>query len=245
MSSPLTIFLAPLALRRFILGSGWKRWIVPATYAVGVGAQGLYRVTHSTESKITDYNVNDIPSWLGLRVVASNLVGDGFLKDAWHDLGWTLIWLTVAVTVVVVGYGLAIGRGRRLFIAASAGYAVILTIAALVLRGTGDHIAPGRFTLGGSRYAFVPILLLTAAFIAVADSPGGRRWLRVIPAVLVFSVAAANAVAPESLRPTAPDWPKAVAAAEKTCQNPDQVVAVPASPPSWRSFLACDDLTKQ
>jgi hypothetical protein len=115
----------------------------------------------------------------------------------------------------------------------------------LVLRGTGDRIVAGHFSLGGSRYAFVPVLLLTAAFIAVADSPGGRRWLRVLPAVVVFGVVVANAGAATSLRGDGPDWPKGVAAARARCHSPDQVVAIPSSPHGWQMTIACRLLTRR
>ena len=102
-----------------------------------------------------------------------------------------MIGVLVVVAAVLV-YGLAVGRGRRWFIVASVGYAGLLTVASLVLRGTGDRIALGHFTLGGSRYAFVPVLLLTAAFIAVADSPGDRRWLRASLRQIVLGAALAR-----------------------------------------------------
>jgi hypothetical protein len=248
VSSPLTIFYAPLALRRLLVESGWrkwKNWIVPGVFAIGVSAQGIYHLTHAVESKYTEVYTPNVPRFLGLRIVASNLVGDGFLKDAWQEWGWSLVFVTAAVTVVVLAYGLSVGRGRRLFIVSSAGCAVILTVASLLLRGTGDRIVLGTLSLGGSRYTFVPILLLATAFIAVADTPGGRRWVRVIPAVLVFGATAANAFAPMSLRADGPDWPKAVTAARPTCRTPDQIVNLPGAPMGWRASIECKHLIKR
>jgi hypothetical protein len=242
MSSPLTIFLAPIALRRFILGSGWRRFVVPGAFALGVGAQAIYRLTHPLDSRYTEVNLNNIPRFLGLRVVASTLVGDGHLKSSWEALGWTLVFITAGVTVVVLAYGLAVGRGRRTFIVASVGTAVLLTVASLLLRGSGDNIVLGSFTLSASRYAFVPVLLLTAAFIAVADAPGGRRWLRVLPAGLVLGAAAANATAADTIRGDGSDWPNAVEAAREACSDPAHVVGIPGTPGGWQSFIECRHL---
>ena len=215
-------------------------------FAIGVAAQAIYIATHHSDTRITHVVPRDIPRFYAVRVVGSFLVGDEFVSSVWKSLGLLLAILGVLVVGVVACYGLAVARERRAFIVTAVGYSAILTVASLLTRGTGDPIAyGGNITLGGSRYTFVPILLLTAAFITVADAPGGRRWLRVLPAVFVAGVALANAQGPTFIpRRLTLDWPKAVADTRSHCRSPDQVEAIHIddNPKGWVTALTCRQL---
>jgi hypothetical protein len=240
-SSPLTLLFAPLALRRLILGSGWRRWIVPFVYGVGAAAQVVYSLTHPSDSRTSGFYLPDVPQTYAVRVIGGMLVGDQYLGSVWRSLGWTLAFAVGAVAVLVVAYGVVTGKGRRLFVLVAAGYSVALEAASLVLRGSvGQRVALGQFNLNGSRYFFVPVLLLTTAFVAVADTAGKRTWYRVLPAVLVAAAAAANVSIP-TVRDRAPKWEQSVVAARPQCKTPDQLVWITVAPldGTWYSILPC------
>jgi hypothetical protein len=145
-------------------------------------------------------------------------------------VGWLLVVGAVLVTAAICIYGLLVSHGRRLFILAATGYSVVLTVVSLFIRGTAEaHMAPDHYTPAGSRYFFVPVLLLAAAFIAIADSATGRRWLRLLPAFLVAGVTLAN-VSINTARGNAPNWRRSVRAAYSQCHSPREVVHVPIAP---------------
>ena len=76
------MLFATAALRRSIRGSGWQRWIVPTVFALGVGAQGLYHLTHPVAAtRLASLYLPDVPRFFALRVAGGTVVGDGFLKD--------------------------------------------------------------------------------------------------------------------------------------------------------------------
>jgi hypothetical protein len=217
--------------------------VVPAVFGVGVVAQLVYTATHPSHTQITHLDHRAIPRFYLVRILGSFLVGDRYIDSTWKSMGLKLELLGLLVVGAVACYGLVAGKGRRMFIVAAVAYSGILTVASLLLRGTGDPIAyGGTVTLGGSRYTFVPILLLTAAFIAIADVPGGRRWLRVLPALFVAGVAVANVEGPTFVpRRLTLDWPHAVADARARCRSADQVEAIHIddNPDGWVAPISC------
>src|SRR5205085_1832373 len=90
-------------------GTGWRRWIVPAVYAVGVAAQGVYVLTHPGTTRSSPLYLPDIPETYAVRVAGALLIGDAYLKSVWLSLGWAL----AIGAMVVAGAGRHLGRRRR------------------------------------------------------------------------------------------------------------------------------------
>jgi hypothetical protein len=156
--------------------------------------------------------------------------------------GSALEVVLVLVVFAVLCYGLVMSESRRFFIGAAVFYALLLTVFSLWTRGSGVPVAHGALDLANVRYTFVPILLLTAAFLAVADSAEGPVMARAVPVVLVVGVALANAVGPRFEREDGPAWNIALAAARAECRAGAEVVQVPVTPKGWTAPVRCDRL---
>jgi len=242
LSTPLSVFFAPLVVRRFLRDPNPYRWVVPVAFGVGAFAQALHVLIHPFNSQITPVVVSNIPHFFVLRVLGGMLIGNDYLRAAWIDVSSALEVLLVLVVGAVIGVGLFACESRRFFIGAAAFYAGLLTVVALFTRGSGVPIAHGALDLANVRYTFVPILLLSAAFLAVAESTEVPIAVRVIPVVLLIGAAIANASGPRFDREKGPGWDKAVAAARVQCHAGKEAVDVPVTPKGWTARVRCDRL---
>lgn len=246
VSSPLTTAYAPLALRRVWLDRGPGRWVVPGLFAAGAIAQASYILTHPGNTRFADFEAGDLPGIFAVRVAGSAIVGDSLLQGAWETFGWSLAVGAAAFLVAVALWALGLARGqRRLFVLAATAYAVILMVGSAYLRGTVEsRMEIGAFSLNGSRYHYVPILLVTAVFVALGDLRGRLRWARRVPALVVAGTLVTNFWPPEGVRTDLPEWRDSVVAAEPRCRDGAETVDIPvAPPPLFFARLPCDDVT--
>jgi hypothetical protein len=241
-SAPLALLYAPLALRRGLVGHGRGRWWVLAAWASGVVGQAAYVLTHERPERFSGLYLPDIPVVYIQRVVGGVFIGDQLLPTFWLRLGWLLVGLLAIGVVAVCCYGIVVAAGRRGFIFTAAVYSVILTIASLVVRGTVEVRWPiHQTTPAGSRYFFVPVLLLAAAVVAIADGRAGRRWLRVLPTAVVVTVMLVNP-SPKAARGGAPPWRDSLRVAMSQCMAKGQELKVTIAPlvGEWFVPVVCD-----
>jgi hypothetical protein len=249
LSGPLTALYAPLAVRRVVAGRGRRRWLVPALFGAAVAGQAVAVAAVGTGTqRFLSFRLVDVPLGYALRVAGSVVVGDGFLSSAFSKFGW----LFPAASVLVVGgiclFGILRARRERLaFIVVALSYSAVLFAVALYLRGSQEvHPARDSFTLNGSRYTVVPVLLVIAVLLCVAEGPPllGRAWVLRGVAVGVVLVTLLNFRAVESVRIFAPDWEQSVQVAREECARTAagsvHVPVAPGPPELWYVVVPCD-----
>jgi hypothetical protein len=189
----------------------------------------------------------DIPVAYGVRVVASLMFGERWLKPLWLNLGvWLAVMAVVVVlVVVVVGSPRHIDRDRLWFAAVAVVSSLVLFAIPVWIRGTVlVKLTTGVFTGAGSRYGYVPLLVLYSGLVVLVDGTR-RRWL-------VAAVAAQGAALmlvcfglgnPRSPGPT---WSSELATARQRCQaaGPPPAVSIPTTPGGgpWYMVVPCGRL---
>ncbi len=169
-------------------------------------------------------------------------------------LGWHLSWhlrdlaglegatvLVGGLIAVILAAGLITQAGRhRAFVVTAVATGLVLTGVTSVLAWGG----PGQLlTVGiehGARYSTVPILLLDAALIVVADGWAGRWWPRpqaVVVVVALVAVLAAGWVTDfrypvRRLAGPGADWVLTVGAWQRYCQH-DPAGTISVTFPNW------------
>jgi hypothetical protein len=106
-------------------------------------------------------------------VTGSLLVSDRSLDDTWLSLGRVFAYgALLAVGAALVAGAVRSGRVTRLLVAVTAGYGVVLFTVFLAGRRDGGDAAgmnEASWHLAGVRLTYAPILLLSAALLALVD----------------------------------------------------------------------------
>ena len=249
LSGPLTALYAPLAVRRVVVGTGRRRWIVPALFGAAVAAQAVAVAVRGTGSqRFLPFRLVDVPLGYALRVTGSVVVGDGFISSAFSRFGWLFALASVLLVGGVCLFGILRARGARLaFMVVALLYSGLLFAVALYLRGSQEvHPARDSFTLNGSRYTVVPVLLVIAVLLCIAEGPPllGRTWMLRALAAGVVLVTLVNFRAVETVRVFAPDWRLSVRVAREECARTGavsvHVPVAPGPPEFWYVVVPCD-----
>ncbi len=249
LSGPLSVFLAPLALHRLVRGKGWRRWLVPGVFGVCVVAQAVTaKLYPAGVTRFSAFEPKDLPVAYGLRVAGSVLVGDRYLPSAWITFGKYFVALSVVVVGGVCLYGLVRARGQKfVFIAVALAYSGLLFVVSLSVRGSGEMRPPGDlFVYNGSRYTVVPVLLLIAVLVVIADNPAtsSYAWVRWALAGFVALVSVLSFHSVPTVRGRAPYWRADVGQARQVCAETGatkvRIPIAPGPPEAWYVDIPCD-----
>ena len=254
LSDPLTLLFAPLALWNAVARRERRELMVPAALVAGLAVQlGVTALAGEPPQRLTAFDPADLPLLYALRVTGSLLVGDRFLDDAWLSLGRLFAY----GSLIAVGAALVAGAARvrgatRLFVAVAAGYSVLLFGVFLAGRGTAG-MRPGTdeatWHLAGARFTYAPILLLTAALLALVDryaataaGPGGHRAVGATVVVVAVLVGANFDLTSE--RSLGPTWRPQLEAARQRCDAGARAARIPVAPEPFGFALdaSCQDL---
>ncbi|UQS22448.1 glucosyltransferase [Amycolatopsis thermalba] len=221
LSDPLTALVLPAAVvgiarapRRLVAG------IAPAVMVVALAVQGWVHLTRAAGYRASETVAGDLPSIYGLRVVLSALTGDRLLGPVYQAAG--LVLVAVVGVVVALAVALLLWRADRVARQVAV-VGLVCSVAYLAvpvgLRGTGGFLERAEFSLNGSRYTIVPLLLFWVAVAALLDRLRPRAVVG--GAVAVFlGVQVLSDWAGSSVRTGGPSWRASVAEARAACATP-------------------------
>ncbi|MFC7342474.1 glucosyltransferase [Saccharopolyspora griseoalba] len=245
LSDPLAVLVLPAAL----VGAALRHRVALATPAAMLLAlvPQVHAYSQTTTMAWAETRLGDLPRIYGLRVLTSGAVGDRALGPVYEQFGTPVVALVSAgVLAVLAALAARSDRAARLTAAVAIEISVLYLCVPVGVRGgvvggTGALLDRDPFSLGGSRYTIVPILLLWVAVLVLADSTT-RRWRggRALPvaagiaALLVAQLLGDWAGA--SVRSRGPVWVADVQRAAAICREPrhlrpPQVAPVFADPP--------------
>jgi len=174
LSDPLTALLLPLGALTAWRVRSWRTAWPSLVLAAGAIVQAIVGIGGQRIGRYSATSPADIPGIYVLRVIGSFAVGDRWLV---HLTGPRELraYAVLLVLAAAFAYGLWRADGvARLVVVAAVAYSVAFVTITLLLRGTGGFLPPTPFTLNGSRYFVLPILLLYSAALATIDRPWRR-----------------------------------------------------------------------
>jgi hypothetical protein len=258
-SDPQVAVLLPVAAVFAVRARDRSGWVVPATIVLGLVAQLALR--DQGTATLGGANYGALPEFFAERVTSSLLIGDRYLHGAFGGMtGSAFAWCSLALAGVAVAAGLALLRGRRLWLlGGGAALAVVYFLIAPLARGTRIWPIHDPWVLTGTRYLYLPVLFLFTGLLAAVDRPrpeSGRLRKRelAVAAVAVAAMAAGYAAPHRSsgeLR-----WKPVLAKARLACATGRPVapiklygagsglgVFVPIDPvPRWSVQIGCSDV---
>lgn len=244
LTTPVTFLLVPVALAVAV----WRRSRGDATVAaalvVGAVVQAIAINASGPVPPFSAFSAGDVPVVYGVRVLASDVVGERWLPDLWVHLDVALVVLAavVALAFVVIAAPRRMARSRWVPPLVAALGSVVVFTASLWERGSGGvHLVSGEYNPSDSRYVIVPALLLATAVVLLADA-SPRRWLRPAVAAQIIAIVLVSyaLVGPRS---GGPPWQPAVDEATALCRGGSVAVAkVRVSPDPLTMDVPCDRL---
>lgn len=177
LSDPLAGLVLPAAAVGLMRASRRNLALMaPVALCSALALQIWVHLTRAVGYRASPTTLSDLPAIYGLRVVLSAVTGDRMLGLVYTTLGLPI----VAATGVLAAVGLAVlarraDRTARLVAAASLVISVALLFVPLGLRGTSGFLDRHGFTLDGSRYTIVPLLMLWTAVLVFLDRLEIRR----------------------------------------------------------------------
>jgi hypothetical protein len=244
LTTPVTFVLVPVAVVVTIVRRSRGDVIVAAAVSVGALVQLVAINASGPVPPFSAFSASDVPVAYGVRVVASDVVGERWLPKLWIHLDVVVVAAAVLVlcAFVVVAGPRRIERARWLAALAVALGSVVVFTGSLWARGTGGiRLVSDAYNASDSRYVVVPALLLTTAIVLLADA-SPRRWLcRAVAVQVVALVVISYALV--SPRSAGPPWSPAVDRAAAVCRDPSMTIAkVPVSPDPLTMDVPCDRL---
>lgn len=249
LSAPLSLITAPLLFTRlFVVGDRGDRWLP----AVGLGAQAVQLGALLTAPGQASGDPSALGATLGVyaqRVVTNGVLGTAIPDALWSALGPPLVVTVVAVTLALLVAGvLRGGVSTAVAIAVLGGLSLVAFVGSVSLRGVVPAMAwTSDVAVGsGSRYAYVPALLLLGAVGAAVDAllRAGSRVVPGLALAVVLGTVLLDLPA-QTVRSRGPRWSDAVADAAEACRAPDapRAVRIPHPPQQrgqdWGTVLPC------
>ncbi|GAB3579196.1 hypothetical protein GCM10027445_47370 [Amycolatopsis endophytica] len=221
LSDPLTALVLPAAIvgivrspRRLVA------CVAPAVMAVALAVQGWVHLTRAAGYRTSDTVWGELPSIYGLRVVLSAVTGDRLLGPVYERLGLGL----VAVVGVLAALAVAVvlwraDRVARQVVVVALACSVLYLVVSIGLRGTDGFLDRAGFSLNGSRYTIVPLLLVWTAVAAALDRVRPRAVVGGAVAVFLGAQVLTDWGA-AGVRTGGPSWQDSVTAARASCTAP-------------------------
>ncbi len=246
LSTPLLALLVPAAIALTAVRRRRADVIVLVASIAALGAQWL--ATLATGPGLNGPSSRrDIPVAYAVRVVGSIVFGERWLERLWLTLG---VWLAgtavvVLVVVIVAARPARIDVDRRWFAVISAVLSVVLFTVPVWIRGTEViRLTAAEFTGVGSRYVYLPLLILFSGVVVLIDGTSRR------PLVAMVAVQSAAlmivCLGLSSLRSSGPTWSSALAVARARCRAPNapSSVQIPITPEGqgWVVDVPCGRL---
>ncbi len=234
LSDPLTALVLPAAALGLMRASRRNLALMaPVALCSALALQIWVHLTRAVGFRSSPTTLGDLPAIYGLRVVLSAVTGDRMLGLVYMTLGLPLVAATGLVAVI----GLAAlmrqaDRTAQLVAAVCLVISVALFFVTLGLRGTSGILDRDGFTLNGSRYTIMPLLMLWTAVLVLLDRLEIRRRVGLAgPAMAVPGVI--GIVTPaflgmqvlsdwggNTVRSAGPSWSADLRTAAATCQQP-------------------------
>lgn len=250
LSTPATIFFAPIVLLRAIAIRNRRDALIVGAYVLATAIQ-LSVLAHSEEHL-------DVPVWTRhiitaflQRVVDSSVLGLELGGSTWADWGWPFLIAIVAAVAACLIAMLLRASSRRLFAVIAIGTsATMFMVSAYNRAPLGDLMVwpTGAYNALGGRYAIIPTLLLISAALALLDSvrPTWRgRPLAALAtaAVLLVALVTSFDVRSGDTYRGGPPWDQSLRTATAQCYSEGLTeVSVPIAPEGWTVVIACDRL---
>jgi len=250
LSTPGTLFFAPVALLRAIAIRGRRDAIVVGSYVLAAVLQ-LIAIATSTETIAGDTWSHNILTTFLQRVVDGSVLGLELAGETWLDWGWPfLIGIVVAVAAYLIVMLVRVASSRS-FAAIAIVTSVVMFLASSYTRAVGDVMVwrSDVYNDFGGRYAIVPTLLLLSAGLALLDSHyrSAKKRLPVLAivaaAVLLTSIVTSFDVSRNETDRGGPPWDDAVRTATAECEAKNLTeVPVYTAPAGWAVAVSCRSL---
>lgn len=249
VSTPGTLFFAPIALMRALTIRDRRDTVVVGAYGLGAVVQGQAMLLTNEEVLGSVWTGNILTALLQ-RVVDGSVLGLELAGSTWVDWGWPfLIAIVVAVATYLAVMLFRVSSGR--FVAALAiATSVVMFLVSSYTRALGDVMVwrDGVYNNFGGRYAIVPTLLLVSAILVLLDSHyRSSRGRRPVLAIGIAAVLLASLITSFDVRGVigrgGPKWDESLRAATARCEANDLAEA-PAyiAPEGWAVAVSCDSL---
>ncbi|MDQ0377469.1 glucosyltransferase [Amycolatopsis thermophila] len=221
LSDPLTALVLPAAIVGIVRAQRRRiACIAPAVMVVALAVQGWVHLTRAAGYRASETVWGELPSIYGLRVLLSAVTGDRLLGPVYRSFG--LAPVAVAGVVVALAVAALLWRAERVarqVVAVSLVCSVAYLVVSVGLRGTGGFLDRAEFSLNGSRYAIVPLLLVWVAVAALLDRLRPRAVVGGVVAVFL-GVQVLSDWGAAGVRAGGPSWRASVAAARSACAAP-------------------------
>jgi hypothetical protein len=247
LTTPVVALLVPVGVVVAVLRRKGADIVVLASCVVALGIQ-LVAIGAAGPAASLPSSRRDVPVAYGVRVVGSLVFGERWLDVLWFHLDAWLAVAAVAVVVAVVLLALPwrVASDRRGFAAIAIVGSTVLFAVPVFVRGTLlIRLTSGEFTGAGSRYVYLPVLVLFSGLAVLVDgSP--LRWLRYAVAAQAISLMVI-CFGLSSLRSTGPTWSSQLPPARAGCATAplaSATVTVPITPDGgdWNVTIPCQRL---
>lgn len=226
LTDPLTAVLLPLAaiLALRERSAGRAAWVVPGAIVLGLLVQLVLR--DEGAERVGGVDVGAIPRIFAERVTSSMLAGDQHLFDVFDGkTGSPFAWGSLVLVAAAVAIGIWRLSGRRRYVlTAAAALSLVYFLIPVISRGTELLVPDEPWSLGASRYMYLPVMFLLTGLVAAADRAGPadrprrRSPVREIAlALLVLTPIALDLRAPHRTEGE-PRWGPALERAEQACE---------------------------
>ena len=241
LSTTVAALLAPAALVSAIRRRRRSEWVVMSCFALALAVQlVLDRSAAASPSTHDSASVGDLFQVFSVRVMASMVMGERWLYDAWRAWHYGVVLVAIVALVAIALACRRAGRDRWCLAAGSLVTAFALFAAPVWVRGsTGLRLPEAGLTAAGARYFVAPIALLVGGVAVLVDG-SGRAWLRrVVVAHSIVLIVVGFQIS--NLRSVSRPWDAVVQQAQGECRakSSDALERLPISPPHWVMAITC------
>jgi hypothetical protein len=250
MSTPLALFLVPIAAARVLAYRDLRDAAVLGGFAVGAAAQVVaiaFDESPSPADATWDFEL--IPTYL-LRVVGGLLLGQNGDAAAWLVAGRPVLIVFAAAFAVLVAIAVARRSAPgRAFSAVAIGLSLAIFFTAGYQRDLAETMMwpADDATTTGARHTIVPVLLLLTVVLVQLQRRPPRislvTWhrLRQVALVAIALIALSAFYVGNDFRFT-PTWSGELAQADEACSAGLPTVDVPVAPAGWSATVPCSEL---